>query len=130
MTHDGFECRPFPNLHGVMFCLHSPENLPIGLGRTRKQVLDSKAASFASDMYSLGVVVWEVLTTIVPWADAALGRDIYLRVVIKGDRLEIPAGTPEDMAAIMRDCWVEAPGDRPSASEIAARIRPHGGEQD
>lgn len=95
-----------------------------------KQVLDSKGTSFAGDMYSFGVVVWEAVTTEVPWAGEGLGRDIYLRVVVKGDRPKIPAGTPEDIAGVMRDCWADAAGERPKASEILARMRSHGWNED
>ncbi|CAN0076073.1 unnamed protein product [Pylaiella littoralis] len=94
------------------------------------EVLDSKGTSCASDVYSFGVVAWEVLTTEVPWADVGLGRDIYLRVVVKGDRPEIPAGTPEDIAGVMRDCWAEAAAARPKAGEIMARMRSHGWNED
>lgn len=93
--------------------------------QTEKQVLDSEETSFASDVYSFGVVVWEVLTAEVPWSDLGRGRDIYLRVVVKGDRPEIPERAPEDIAGVMRACWAEIAGRRPKASEIMTRMRSH-----
>ncbi|CAN0533692.1 unnamed protein product, partial [Ectocarpus sp. 8 AP-2014] len=54
---------------------------------------------------------------------AALPRDIYIRVVFKGDRPPIPVGTPSDIKEIVRDCWAGLPEDRPTSSEILKRLR-------
>lgn len=82
------------------------------------KVLDAKGASSASDVYSLGMVAWEVLSREVPWADETLPRDIYIRVVFKGDRPLIPVGTPSDIADMIKGCWAGAPEDRLTSGEI------------
>ena len=64
------------------------------------------------------MVAWEVLSREVPWANETLPRDIYIRVVFKGDRPPIPAGTPTDIADAIRGCWAGAPEDRLTSSEI------------
>ncbi|CBJ25851.1 protein kinase [Ectocarpus siliculosus] len=58
----------------------------ISFAWTAPEVLKTKAVSNASDVYSFGVVVWEILTRQIPWAEQALPTDIYLRVVIRGER--------------------------------------------
>lgn len=87
------------------------------------QVLDAKGSSYASDVYSFGIVAWEVLSRQVPWAGEALARDIYRRVVFKGDRPEMPADAPDDIADIVRRCWAGTPRKRLTAIQINGRLR-------
>lgn len=82
------------------------------------KVLEAKAVSSASDVYSLGMVAWEVLSREVPWANETLPRDIYIRVVFKGDRPPIPVDTPTDIAEMIKGCWAGAPEDRLTSREI------------
>lgn len=82
------------------------------------KVLESKGTSFASDVYSFGIVMWEVLSRKLPWADEACPRDIYARVVFKGDRPEIPGGSPAEMARVMSACWAGVANVRPTFSGI------------
>ncbi|CAM9391533.1 unnamed protein product, partial [Sphacelaria rigidula] len=78
------------------------------------KVLETKGTSNESDVYSYGMVVWEVLSRKTPWADQALPRDIYVRVVIRGDRPAIPEDAPADIAEFLPGCWAQAPEDRPT----------------
>lgn len=82
------------------------------------KVLEAKGTSSASDVYSLGMVAWEVLSREVPWARETLPRDIYVRVVFKGDRPPIPVGTPADIADMIRSCWACAPENRSTSGEL------------
>ena len=84
----------------------------------RKQVLNAQGVSSASDVYSFGIVAWEVISMEIPWADEALPFDIFTRVVFKGDRPEIPADAPVDIAGVLRACWATAPEERPASAEI------------
>ena len=62
--------------------------------------------------------MWEVLSRNSPWANEACPRDIYARVVFKGDRPEIPSDAPGRMARIMVACWAGEPEARPTFSGI------------
>lgn len=83
-----------------------------------RKVFDDGVTSYASDIYSFGVVVWEILSRALPWAAETRGQDIYRRVVIKGERPVIPVDAPADLAGVVRDCWAANPGKRPSSEEI------------
>eukprot|EP00903_Cladosiphon_okamuranus_P015102 g13969.t1 len=87
---------------------------PISFAWTAPEVWDKKGNSKASDVYSFGMVAWEVLTRQTPWADQAQPRDIYLRVVIHGDRPTIPVDCPADIAAMLGGCWTQEPDERPT----------------
>lgn len=90
------------------------------------KVLDGEKSSHASDVYSLGIVLWEIVSREVPWQSISKVRDIVLLVVVKGDRPEIPADTPFDIAKLMRACWVEEPRERPTSAEIFASMKQGG----
>ena len=81
------------------------------------EVLDTNGTSYASDIYSFGVVVWEVLSRKMPWAEECR-RNIYVRVVIKEQRPEIPVDSPPDLANIVNACWNCVPSNRPAFSDI------------
>eukprot|EP00904_Undaria_pinnatifida_P006344 jgi/Undpi1/283/HiC_scaffold_1.g00279.m1 len=82
------------------------------------EVLNAQGVSSASDVYSFGIVAWEVISMEIPWADEALPFDIFTRVVFKGDRPEIPADAPVDIKGVLRACWATAPEERPASAEI------------
>lgn len=87
-----------------------------------EKVLETKGTSNASDVYSFGIVVWEVLSRQVPWADQARPRDIYLRVVIREERPTIPTDAPADIAEMLLGCWAQAPEARPTFEALLERI--------
>ncbi|CAN0457164.1 unnamed protein product, partial [Laminaria digitata] len=92
-------------------------------------VLYAKESSYASDVYSFGIVAWEVISMDAPWVDEALPLDVYRRVVSKEDRPVIPAEAPADIADIVRACWAGPPVDRLTFSEIIRTLKsrqPHG----
>ncbi|CAM9406825.1 unnamed protein product, partial [Ectocarpus sp. 8 AP-2014] len=86
----------------------------ISFAWTAPEVLESQETSKASDVYSFGMVAWEVLTRRTPWADQARPRDIYLRVVMREERPAIPADAPVDITEMVRSCWAQEPEDRPT----------------
>ncbi len=79
-------------------------------------------ATFASDLYSLGVVAFECLAGYRPYVgetpvSTALA---HLREPVP----ELPAHVPAELAAVVRRAMAKAPGDRfASASEFAAALR-------
>lgn len=87
-----------PNLSS--FCQRDTAPLDGTAGTPPIQVLDGDSSTCASDVYSFGIVAWEVLSTELPWASLTRPRDIYIQVAPKNLRPNIPYGTPSDIAAI------------------------------
>lgn len=92
----------------------------------RSQVLDARECTYASDVYSFGVVAWEVLSREVPWARVPHPKDVYIRVVLKGLRPEIPVGVPRDLADVVERCWAGDPQARPHFSDVMETIATQG----
>ncbi|CAF3994371.1 unnamed protein product, partial [Rotaria sordida] len=69
-----------------------------------------------SDIYSLGVVFWELSSITIPYYDRQ--DDIIRAFVLAGDRLKIPEGTPSTFHDLIKKCWAQQPNDRPSSSHL------------
>ncbi|KAL7000566.1 mitogen-activated protein kinase kinase kinase [Sarracenia purpurea var. burkii] len=69
------------------------------------------------DIFSLGVIMWELCTLNRPWEGVPPERVIYA-VANEGSRLEIPEGP---LGRLIADCWAESQ-ERPSCEEILTRL--------
>ncbi|XP_022149639.1 serine/threonine-protein kinase EDR1-like isoform X2 [Momordica charantia] len=69
------------------------------------------------DIFSLGVIMWELCTLSRPWEGVPPERVVYA-VGTEGSRLEIPEGP---LGRLISDCWAE-PNERPSCEEILSRL--------
>ena len=64
-----------------------------------------KERSEKGDVFSFGVIAWELVTRQVPWKSSKLSlRDIE-QTVVKGNRLEIPNDCPKSLKTLMQNCW-------------------------
>ncbi|CAM9710795.1 unnamed protein product [Ascophyllum nodosum] len=97
---------------------------------SKGQVLQNGGSSFASDVYSFGIVVWEVLTREVPWAGVSHDSDLYRRVVIVGDRPVIPDTAPDNSAETAKSCWGRIPANRPTFRDVLGGMRANGWQDD
>lgn len=69
------------------------------------------------DIFSLGVIMWELCTLKRPW-DGIPPVQVVYAVANEGTRLEIPEGP---LGKLIADCWAE-PHERPSCQEILSRL--------
>lgn len=69
------------------------------------------------DIFSLGVIMWELCTLNRPWDGVPPERVVYA-VANEGSRLDIPEGP---LGRLITDCWAE-PQERPSCEEILSRL--------
>jgi len=90
----------------------------------RRQTYTDKA-----DVFSLGVIIWEVLVRTMkgvyerPYGDTRYQLDfqVLLAVANKGVRPTMPAGVPERLEAMLKDCWLDDPKER-KPTEVVLRL--------
>jgi integrin-linked kinase len=71
----------------------------------------------AADMWSFAILLWELATRQVPFADLA-PMEIGMKVALEALRVTIPPGISPHMARLIKICMNEEPGKRPSFDQV------------
>eukprot|EP00742_Colponemidia_sp_Colp-10_P008943 GILJ01009717.1.p1 GENE.GILJ01009717.1~~GILJ01009717.1.p1 ORF type:complete len:625 (-),score=66.37 GILJ01009717.1:106-1980(-) len=88
---------------------------------TAPEVFHHQRPTMASDVYSIGMVIWEIWTGSQPFVNVETNEGI-ISMVIRGIRPELPDDMPQPLAALVADCWLECAADRPTANAIVQAI--------
>ncbi|CAJ0603569.1 unnamed protein product [Cylicocyclus nassatus] len=76
----------------------------------------------ASDVWSYGVTLWEMFSYgDMPW-NGKTGAEILELIDQKREHLDRPITCPEDMYAMMEECWSYAPNKRPTFAQIITQF--------
>ncbi|RHZ47033.1 hypothetical protein Glove_595g10 [Diversispora epigaea] len=73
--------------------------------------------SYASDIYSLGMIMWQMTSGHRPFHDQNHGPKLILDI-LDGKRPEITEDTPKCWTNLMKRCWHSVPSQRPTIREI------------
>ncbi|KAI4323233.1 hypothetical protein L6164_022855 [Bauhinia variegata] len=82
----------------------------------------SNKVSEKVDVFSFGIVLWEILTGEEPYANMHYGA-IIGGIVNNTLRPTIPSYCDPEWRTLMEQCWAPNPSARPSFTEIARRLR-------
>ena len=83
------------------------------------EVINSEPYSLAADVYSFGIVVWEIVVRDTPYRGMN-PAEIPMKV-LRGERPDlnaVPAGTPPAIKDLIRSCWDQNPLKRPNFRHI------------
>eukprot|EP01147_Barroeca_monosierra_P004096 gene4096-6491_t len=86
------------------------------------EVLESNTFVLRSDVYSFGMVVFEVLTRTIPFAEIRFNNAVEKKV-LAGGRPEIPDHADIFLTKLMRDCWQQHHAARPTFQTIFRQLR-------
>ncbi|RHZ82924.1 hypothetical protein Glove_103g27 [Diversispora epigaea] len=75
-----------------------------------------------SDIYSIGILMWEVITGEIPYGDHEHDSDLAFSIA-SGYRPKIYENIPLEYATLMKQCWDANPDNRPDANIIYDKMK-------
>ncbi|KAJ6798683.1 putative serine/threonine-protein kinase [Iris pallida] len=86
------------------------------------EVLRNEPSDEKSDVYSYGVILWELVTEKIPW-DNLNSMQVIAAVGFMNQRLELPKDMDPHWVSIIESCWHSDPLHRPTFQELVERFR-------
>lgn len=74
-----------------------------------------------SDIYSLGMVLWELASRQMPFA-TALNQQVVIGWLMRGKKEQIPTDCPKELKSLIESCW-EIPAKRPTAVQVGEKLK-------
>ncbi|KAL6911470.1 hypothetical protein ACP4OV_000275 [Aristida adscensionis] len=87
------------------------------------EVLRNEPSNEKCDVFSYGVILWELCTLSQPW-EGMNAMQVVGAVGFQNRRLEIPDNTDPTIADIIMKCWETDPKLRPSFADIMTTLKP------
>eukprot|EP00002_Diphylleia_rotans_P031358 TRINITY_DN6510_c0_g2_i2.p1 TRINITY_DN6510_c0_g2~~TRINITY_DN6510_c0_g2_i2.p1 ORF type:complete len:833 (-),score=142.85 TRINITY_DN6510_c0_g2_i2:598-3096(-) len=84
------------------------------------EVLRSQTYSRQSDVFSLGMIMWELLTRDEPFSGRS--EDVC-KLIIQGERPPIPRSTQKQYGNLISKCWNQDPSKRPIMHDIVQKLQ-------
>ncbi|XP_074578072.1 putative serine/threonine-protein kinase SIS8 [Curcuma longa] len=86
------------------------------------EVLRNEPSNEKCDVYSFGVILWELATLHKPWSGMN-SMQVVGAVGFQNRRLEIPNDIDPVVAQIITDCWESEPNKRPSFAQLLTPLK-------
>ncbi|GES90140.1 kinase-like domain-containing protein [Rhizophagus clarus] len=127
--HSGniLHCKYFNSwvISDLGFC--GPVNKPLesvygNLSYIAPEVIAEKGYTFASDIYSIAMIMWEISSGQPPFANYEDNYDFAMDIV-NGMRPKITSDTPPKYKELMEQCWDADPRKRPDITTVKNKIK-------
>jgi len=86
------------------------------------EVLKGERYNEKADIYSYGIVLWELITHKEPYGDMH-PMTAAMKIAYQGLRPKIPTNCDPGYRDLIKDCWATNPAARPSFEEICKRLK-------
>ncbi|XP_027084233.2 uncharacterized protein [Coffea arabica] len=85
------------------------------------EILRNEPSTEKSDIYSFGVILWELMTESIPWKNLNSLQVVGI-VGFMDRRLDLPVNLDPEISSLIHDCWHSKPENRPSFQDIIQKI--------
>ncbi|KAK9665143.1 hypothetical protein RND81_14G093200 [Saponaria officinalis] len=86
------------------------------------EVLRNERSDEKSDLYSFGVILWELATQKIPW-EHLNAMQVIGAVGFMNQRLDIPEDVDPKWALLIESCWNSEPQSRPTFQELLEKLK-------
>ena len=88
------------------------------------EILSSQRYTEKADVYSLGVVLWELLTRQCPYGEEIQAVQVAMAVLNEGRRPVIPSTglAPPSYVSLFQWCWETIPENRPNVEQVLSAL--------
>ncbi|VDO04269.1 unnamed protein product [Rodentolepis nana] len=85
------------------------------------EIMRDEPCSLKVDVWSFGVIVWEIITCEIPFNGVDVGAIIY-GIASNRFSLPIPTSCPTEFRVLMKRCWCPKPRNRPNFPQILSQL--------
>ncbi|PRP89323.1 hypothetical protein PROFUN_02197 [Planoprotostelium fungivorum] len=93
------------------------------------EAIQKKQYSTKSDVWSFGVVIWEIITASDPWPELS-PVEAGLQILANDLKLKFPEGSDPFLVGLAEMCWQRQPEDRPNFKLITKMLNDTVGDSD
>ena len=99
----------------------SPTSIYGNLPYMAPEVISRKEYTFKSDIYSIGMLMWEISSGQPPFSNYKHDFDFVMNIN-NGMRPKVVSGTPMEYQSLMEQCWDADPLKRPDRKTLLKKI--------
>ncbi|KAL7716585.1 Serine-threonine protein kinase [Entamoeba marina] len=81
------------------------------------EILNGEPFTIMADIYSFGIVLWEIVTRKKPFSDIKFMADLVGRILL-GERPHFDDFTNKNYIELCETCWMDEPTSRPKISDV------------